>query len=252
MIEKTFSVEGSPDIDVRLKSGRLSVRKGETGKVRVAVDTDDPGFLVEQRGNSILVSSDMTSPWMSRSSSIVDIEAPEGSDLFAAGASARIECGIDLGKVELKTASGDIDMLSATNVTVKSASGDIRVESVREATRISSASGSISIRGKCSGSVSVSSASGDVHIETSDATLKVNTASGDVYVGRFTGRSAGFKSVSGDIAIGIPAGTSVSLDVNLLSGKLHTPKPQASKEPAERATSIAAKTVSGDLTIKRL
>lgn len=249
MIHETFSVDDPADIEVRIESGRVDIRPGPAGNVDVRVDTKVPGFVVEQRGNSILVSSDKSASWLSRGSAYIVIEAPEGSDLRAGVASAPIRCEVPLGKVDIRTASGDIELVAAETLVVKTASGDLEVERVERGLRFSSASGDLRVVDHAGGSVVTSTASGNVHIENSDATIEMNTASGDAYIGYFAGRSASFKAMSGDIEIGIPPRTNVSLDVNLLSGKLRLPDSPGRKEPPERHMSIRGKTVSGDFTI---
>jgi DUF4097 and DUF4098 domain-containing protein YvlB len=251
VIHKTFEVDGSPDIEVRFESGRVEVRRGSTNQVDVRVDTSSSGFIVEQRGNSILVSSDKTTSWLSRGSAYVEIETPEGSDLTIAVASAQIEVDVPLGKVDIKTASGDIEIDRVENLTAKTASGDTRVEVVERSLRYTSASGDLFLEKAVGGSVTASTASGDIEIEDCGATVDIATASGDTRLGRFTGHSANFKTMSGTIDIGIPRRTEVSLDARLLSGKLRIPDPEDSMEPAERQVSITAKLVSGDLRINR-
>lgn len=252
MINRTFTVDGPPDIEVRIESGRVELRLGRPEKVTVTVETKTPDFIVEQRGNSILVSSDKTTSWLSRGSAYVVIEAPEGSDLRVSVASAPILADMPLGKVDVKSASGDVELRSTESLTIKTASGDAEVVSVDQSLTFASASGDLRVRGKCLGNVSVSTASGDVYIADCEATLNVNTASGDVNINRFTGRSGVFKGMSGDIDLGIPRRTEIDLDVNLLSGKLRVPDPEPRTGEPERQMSIRAKLVSGDLTLKRL
>lgn len=252
MIHKTFDVDGSPDIEVSIETGRVEVQRGEPGRVEVTVDTRSPDFIVEQRGNSILVSSDKTMSWLSRGSAYVVIETPEGSDLQVRVASAQIQASVPLGKVDLKTASGDVELLSAENLAVKTASGDLFIERIGSSFAFTSASGDVSVHESASGSVTASTASGDIFINESDATVAINTASGDTRLRRYTGRSANFKGMSGTVDIGIPSGTEVSLDCNLLSGKLRLPDPEPTDRVPERQMSITAKMVSGDLNIERV
>jgi DUF4097 and DUF4098 domain-containing protein YvlB len=252
VIQKSFDVDGPPDIEVRIESGRVEVRRSESGIVDVSVDTGSPDFIVEQRGNSILVSSDQTRSWSSRGSAFVAIQTPEGSDLRVSVASADIRVDVALGKVELKSASGDMEIGNAETLEVKSASGDLRVDRVTRSLRFSSASGDLLVTGAVAGNVGISTASGDTNINDADATVEINTASGDTRLHRFTGRSANFKAMSGTVDIGIPRRTEVSLDANLLSGRLRLPDPEPTQGEAERQTSIRAKLVSGDLTIERV
>lgn len=251
MIHETFSVDGLPDLEVRIETGRLEVHEGAPGKVDVTVDTRLPGFIVEQRGNSILVSSDKDAGWLSRGSAYVVIETPSGSDLRASVASAPVTVDADMGKVEVKSASGDVEIHRVKDLIVKSASGDLHVGRVERALRVTSASGDVRVEEGASGSVVVSTASGDIAIEESDAIVEMNTASGDAYIRNFTGRSASFKAMSGSIDLGIPSGTTVELDVNTLSGKVRLPDPEPRKGTPTRHMSIRAKLVSGDFTIER-
>jgi DUF4097 and DUF4098 domain-containing protein YvlB len=252
VIHKTFPVDGTPDIDVRIESGRVEVHRGSGHQVDVQVDTKMPGFIVEQRGNSILVSSDKDASWLSRGSAYVVIAAPERSDLRVSVASAPVNVDVDLGKVDIKTASGDIEIEKAESLVAKSASGDLHVGVVERSLRYTSASGDLRVGERAGGSVVASTASGDVDIEQSDATIDIKTASGDAYVRDFTGRSASFKAMSGTVDLGIRSGTDVSLDVNLLSGKLRVPDREPRRGPPERQMSIKAKMVSGDFNIERI
>lgn len=252
MIDKTFEVNGPADIEVRIESGRVEVHRGAPGRVHVSVDTKIPDFIVEQRGNSILVSSEQTMSWLSRSSAYVMIETPEGSDLQVGVASAEIRADLPLGKADLKTASGDVELDRVENLAVKSASGDVDVENVEHSLAFTSASGDLRVRDGCRGSIGISTASGDVYIEDCEASINVNTASGDTFIGRFTGRNASFKGMSGDVELGIPRLTEVDLDVNILSGKLRLPDPEPGQREPERQMSLRAKLVSGNLTINRV
>lgn len=251
MIHKTFTVDGTPDVEIRIESGRIEILEGSPGVVDVTVDTKLPGFIVEQRGNSILVSSDKNASWLSRGSASVVIGAPPGSDLQIGMASAPVTSNVALGKVDIKSASGDIDLNEVEVLTVKTASGDLDVESVARGLRFTSASGDLRVADHVGGAVVVSTASGDVHIEHADGTIDMTSASGDAYIQVFEGRSAYFKAMSGDIDLGIPDRTSVELDVSTLSGKVRLPDPNPHREPPERQMSVRAKLVSGDFTINR-
>lgn len=252
MIRRTFEVDGPPQIEVQIQSGRVEIHRGDAGKVDVSVDTKSSGFIVEQRGNSIQVSTDKEASWLSRGSAYVVIGTPEGTDLNVTVASAPIRAHVPLAKVELKTASGNIELESAESVAIKTASGDTEIARVAQSLTFTSASGNLRVRNGCHGDVAVSTASGDVRIKDCTASISVNTASGSTHLERFTGRNASFKGMSGDVDLGIPSGTDVSLDVRLLSGKLRVPDPEPRKGAPERQMSIRAKMVSGDLTITRV
>ena len=217
----------------------------------VDVDTSDPGFMVEQRGDLILVSSDKNSNWMSRNSAYVRVEVPPATDANISTASADIECHAPMGKVVLKTASGEIEVDHAEDVNIKTASGDAEVRHVSGDIKVSSASGDVEV-GECGGKANFSAASGDIEVGSGLGPIVGSTASGDLTIRQFSGRRANFKTMSGTVTVGVPAGTILDLDATLLSGSLNLPKPTDDTPDAKRNMSISAKLVSGDLNIRRV
>jgi hypothetical protein len=251
VIERTFHVAGTAELSVRIPSGRIELSEGETGVVKIAVVTKDPDFVVEQRGDLIDAYSEAEGRWNGSKRAEVYAELPRGSHATLRCASAYVGSTVELGKAEIKSASGDIDISAADKVIIKTASGDTTLGVVGHALRFSSASGDLRIEQNTHGSVVVSTASGDVHIDDTDAVLEINTVSGDVFIDRYTGKSASLKTMSGSVDLGIPGGTKVDLDVSLLSGKVRLP-PQTDTVSTDRRMSLKVKSVSGDLTINRV
>lgn len=251
MIRESFAIGDPPDIEIRIESGRVEIHEGPGGSVDVRADGATAGIIVEQIGNSIVVATDPVATWSDRGAVSVVITTPAGSDLKIAVASADVSVGVDVDRVDLKSASGDIEIRQVGTMVAKTASGDVRIEEVKRSLRFTSASGDIEVD-RAAGSVVVSTASGDIVIEDCEATLEVNSASGDTRVERFTGRNANFKAMSGGASLGIPSGSSVDLDVSLRSGRLIVPDSERRQGPAERTISISARFVSGDLVIDRV
>jgi DUF4097 and DUF4098 domain-containing protein YvlB len=252
VINEEFTVTGTPEVEVRIASGRVGILNGPPGMVSVEVETSNPDFIVEQRGNLVFIASERNSAWLARGSDFVTIKMPSGGEARVATASARLDCEPHLSRIDVKTASGEVEVESAAIATVKTASGDVGLGEVTKALRAATASGDIFVRGESQGSLGCNTASGEVNIERCSGILDVNTVSGNVYVRRFTGSRANFKSMSGSIDLGIPEGTRIDLDVNTLSGKLRTPPKKETSVPVERQMTVKAKLVSGDLTIDRL
>ena len=251
MIKKDFNVGEGAELDVHVQSGRVEVTTGSAGFISVEVETRDPSFLVEKRGDLIYVSSEKNTGWLSGGSrAYVSAVVPEGTDVNIGTASGRIECRGQLGRVDVKTASGDVDVEAGSSVVIKTASGDAHLVRSDGEVRGSSASGDFYI-GRSDGNTSISSASGDVRLEDAKGSVTISTASGNMRINSFEGNRASFKSMSGNAVIGIPAGTKVDLDVSLLSGKLKLPKDSPSP-PSDRQMSVKAKLVSGDFAIKKV
>lgn len=252
MITEEFTVSGTPEIEVRIASGRIEIVNGPPGVISVEVDTSNPAFLVEQRGNLVVIASERNSGWLSRGSDFVTVKMAPGGEARVSTASARFDCEPHMTRIDVKTASGDVEVQSAEVATVKTASGDVGIGDVSTSLKVNTASGDVFVRGESQGSLSCNTASGNLHIERCTGTIDVNSASGDAYIRRFTGNQASFKSMSGNIELGIPEGTKVDLDVTILSGRLRTPEKRESSLPIQREMSVRAKLVSGDLIIERL
>ena len=253
MIKKDFNVGTGAELDVHVQSGRVEVTTGAPGFISVEVETRDPNFVVEKRGDLIYVSPEKNTGWLSGGSrAYVSAVVPEGTDVNIGTASGRIECRGQLGRVEVKSASGDVDIESGRSVVIKTASGDAHLANSDGEVRGSSASGDFYI-GRTAGNTSISSASGDVRLEDAKGSVTISTASGNMRINSFEGNRAAFKSMSGNAVIGIQAGTKVDLDVSLLSGKLKLPAVSSSPSPSsDRQMSVKAKLVSGDFSVKRL
>jgi DUF4097 and DUF4098 domain-containing protein YvlB len=251
VIEKTFEVGAAPEVVVRIESGRIEIVEGPTRQVKAIVETKDPGFIVEQRGDSILLQHDPEAGWLSSKRTDVFLEVPPGASATLRTASADVSAQVALDKVEVKTASGDVDLDEAAKVVIKTASGDTAVEEVTEALRFTSASGGLQAE-RVTGSIVASTASGDIAVEEAEATTEVNTVSGDVRLHRFLGRHLVVKSMSGSIDVGIPSGTKVDLDASLMSGRLLLPPAAEATTVVDRHISVKVKSVSGNLTIERL
>ncbi len=247
-----FSVDGRPELTVSIQSGRIEVTEGAEATVKVTVDTNDQDFSVEQRGNQIIVTSGRAPRRWSAPPAFVVIETPPGSDLQAQTASANIDGRVGLRRVEVKSASGNVDLMDVETLTVKTASGDVNLGSATGSVRVTSASGDLRSTGRLHGSVEMSTVSGDIQVEDSDASLDVNSVSGDVNVTRFVGRHANFRTVSGSAEFGVPPGTKLHLDADLRTGKVIYPSTPPPTKEVLREMSVKAKSISGDLKINRV
>jgi DUF4097 and DUF4098 domain-containing protein YvlB len=251
VIERLFSVGSAPEVSVRIQSGRIELVEGTPGEIKASVVTKDPNFVMEQRGDLIELHPESESGWSSKRAEVF-LEVPPGTGATLRAASADISGQVVLGKVDIKTASGDIELKGADKLVIKSASGDTTVDRVTNALRFTAASGDLDVLDGVGGSIVASTASGDIRISETDAIVELNTVSGDATIDRFVGRHASIKSMSGSVDIGIPAGTRVELDANLLSGRVSLPSPAPEVARTGRHMMIKVKSVSGDLTINRL
>ncbi len=245
-----FPVDGIVDLDVALDAGRLHVTAtAAVDRVVVLIDGRSEDWSVSQVGRSISVRPNRK--WRSTSTRL-HVEVPLGSRVTAKTASADIRLDGRFGEVEAKTASGDLSIDAIDSFELSTASGDLDAVQIAGDARISTMSGDARI-GSIGGRAQITTAAGDIRVDRLGGDLTVSTTAGDVHVERFDGTDVTFKAVSGDLDIGIPAGTRVRPDISTITGSTRRPGPaEPSQEPPSRVVSLAFKSVSGDLVVRRV
>jgi DUF4097 and DUF4098 domain-containing protein YvlB len=249
---KTFQVEPglAVSIELRVAAGRADFYPGPEGTVEVDVSGSGSEFVVvEQVGRAIVIREERR--LFGGRTVNVRVSAPPGTNLDASVASMDI-CtrGADLGRVNLHTASGDIDLGTVENLVARSASGDIKVDKCRASCELSSASGDVRVH-SIEGDFVVSTASGDIVADRIEGRSEVKSASGDVRLDCCRGPQIELNSMSGDVSVGIPAGTRVEAQVDTLAGSVRFPPKQSGGDPT-RSTRLRARTVSGDIEVRRV
>jgi hypothetical protein len=266
-----FDTPGQPRLRIRNPSGLISVEAVETDRTTVELEAlrDDDATreaiakaTVEQNGNEVLIEVGtgagfgIGSSWISfgRSPQVgVKIVCPVGAELDCSTASADISATGQLGKVQVKTASGDVSAEQVAELRVQSASGDVRAGSVEGEARIQTVSGDVRL-GSVTGPANAMLVSGDLAIDEAHSDLSANTVSGDQRIGAIRQGQIKLQSVSGDVRLGVRPGTRLRIDANSTSGDISsefdvTDRP--SEEPSGTEARLQIKTVSGDVEITR-
>ena len=214
----------------------------------------------------------------------VRVELPEGADIDVSTRAGDISADGAFGDARLASASGDVSVTSVGgDLHANTASGDIRAGSVQGKaelntasgtvgcellhgpTRLRTASGDIAVKA-ARAHVSAQTASGDVHITEVLDGCQLQTASGDLEVERAVSGRAKLQTMSGDVTVGVPRGTAVAVDAQSLTGELSSeidldaerpPREAdgpggAADEAGDRWLELNARTVSGDVLIKRV
>lgn len=251
MIHQTFSVGDHPEIDVRIQAGRVEVVEGPAGTIEVSVETNDHNFRIQQRGDLVEIASDREARWLFSSPAEVTVTMPPGGRATIRTASADVVVRAPIDRIDVDTASGEIRIHNARKASAKTASGNVRADEIGEAIKAKTASGDVRIV-RVNGLADVSTASGDVRIDDADAIVDVSTASGRVQIDRYVGTDLNLKSMSGSFEVGMESGTKVDLDAASLSGRVNWPPKLDNPPPVKRHMTFKAKSMSGDLTIKRI
>ncbi len=250
MSQYAFNVGSQPSLDVQVAAGRLDLAPAADGEVSIDVTGSGADFVVvEQIGDTVSIREERRL----FGGRTVNIRAaiPSGTSLEAAVASLDIVSRVDLGRVVTRTASGDLDFGQVSMIEVKSASGDVKVDSCAGRCEISAASGDVRIQ-RVFGDLGVSTASGDITVEKADGRVEAKTASGDIRIGCCSGASIEASSMSGDVDLGLPEGTRVEAEIDSLSGDVTLPPRRPPRGQTERNLKLRAKTVSGDVVVRRV
>lgn len=268
----TFDTPGRTRVRVKNAAGLITLDPSEPGRTTVELEAlrDDDATreaiaraTVEQNGDEISVEIGVGGKgfgvgpaWITfgRTPSVaVRIRCPEGADLECSTASADVSATGRLGRVEVKTASGDVAVEHAAALRVQTASGDVRAASVEGEARTQTVSGDTRI-GTVAGPASATLVSGDLTVEDAHGELTARSVSGDVRVGAIREGQIKLQSISGDVRVGVRRGTRLRIDATSTSGEVSSEldvKDTPSEAPAGAEAQLEVKTVSGDIEITR-
>ncbi|MFH2103651.1 MAG: DUF4097 family beta strand repeat-containing protein [Chloroflexota bacterium] len=256
-IQQTFEVTSPANLYLSNICGSVEIRPGQDDLIQVTAvkhsgncDAEHTQIQIEQ-GDDGAVSvkthfdaANLLVKFRAPQPCCVDyiVEVPTKADVLIKGVSCSILVKGLAGKTNVKTVSGDLQLVDLNGPFVlDSVSGDISGENL-------------------SGGMKVNLVSGDLHLKNAQIpSLHATTVSGDLAIETPLGEGPyKINSVSGDTELVVPADTSCKLSINSLSGDLLTDLPvdSASRSHGHQWASIqgggvevAYHSVSGDLCI---
>lgn len=241
------AVEGAHELEVQVEALN-SVAEQALAEVEMEASQPDP----DRPDEPVRLRVRVPAPRLFRNGSFaIRVTTPPGAAVRLTVASADAEIRGRMGRLDTSGASGDLLVEQCTELHARGASGDVEVGSLTEGGAVASASGDVRLR-EVTGDLDVRTASGDISIGDITGTATLLSASGDVEVGGAGRGRMTLKTMSGDAEIGIVPGLRVWLDLASVSGRMNsqldddTPDDERSPE-----LSISARTVSGDVRIRR-
>src|SRR6476469_9583391 len=140
-MHKTFDVQGTTEVEIRLNAGDIQIDPTLDGRVEIELIAHDEetqeivdAARVEQQGNRVLVDVPQKRGGFSFGSLFgrqgIDcrVRCPEGSLLTVRTKSADLSVRGAIGGMNVATASGDVEADRVNGgVNIKSASGDVRI-----------------------------------------------------------------------------------------------------------------------------
>lgn len=267
--ERTLTVTGRVDLTIRSGSGRIVIRPGSDGTVKISgrirasnswfssdasdrirqIEKNPP---IEQAGNSIRVGQSRDESLFRNISISYDVTVPVQTTVNAGTGSGSVEVGdlqgavearsgsggIEIGRVAgavvASTGSGSIAVSGAQSLDAHSGSGSIEARGIGGAVKANSGSGSIRVEHAGKGDLDVSASSGSVVVTGVDGAAHVSASSGSVTV---EGRPSGpwnIHSSSGGVTLRVPSNAAFDLDARASSGDVKSAHPVTMTGTAER------------------
>lgn len=258
--ERTLSVSGPVDLNVRTGSGSINVITGSgsqvrvLGKIRVHRDSlSEAQALVkeiesnppmEQSGNTIRIGRTEDREWRNNVSISYELVVPKATRLVSSTGSGSQNIADIQGPLDASTGSGSLTLsgigaevdastgsgsikISGANGRLKAStgSGSIRATGVAGPIDASTGSGSVELEQIAAGDVEVSTGSGGIEVRGVQGRLRVRTGSGSI---RAAGTPTGdwnLHTSSGSIVVSLPADAAFDLEAATSSGRINSAHP---------------------------
>ncbi len=257
---REFELPGPITLQAKIASGLLSVtaepRETATVEVEPFEDSESAREVAERmvvtlQGDTLVIEGEHR--WRRRGKIRVIARVPEDTRLDVKVASADATLTGRYGNSVIDAASGDVALGQVSGwLRAHAASGDITVDRVEGQVAMDTASGDVRI-GYAGGDATVESASGDVMLGRAEDSVRVKTASGDVRVDSVHRGDVRLRTASGDVEVGVPAGTSVWLDVSTAGGTTRSSlRPSEAPASGTPDVSLYVSTASGDIDLRRV
>lgn len=182
----------------------------------------------------------------------VTVDLPAGSRVHTSTGHVSIRCEGRLGASKLKTSSGNLalDRLDG-NAELTSAHGSIRAQEIDGTAVVKTTNGAITL-GTVTGELRMNSAYGDITAERALASVAAKNAYGSIRISEVVRGSVDLESSYGELEVGIREGTAAWLDAGSKHGVVRSSLEAAGDPgPAEETVELRARSVHGDIIIRR-
>lgn len=221
--DRTLSVSGPVDLDVKTDSGGISIRRGSSTSVHVhAILKGNNGWFssedvrshiqelgrnppIEQEGNRIRIGYVRHAELLRNVSIRFEIDAPYETQLHA---------GADSGGIDVRDLRGPVDC--------KTDSGGIRVEHIDNAVRAAADSGGIRVNG-VKGSLYARADSGGIEALGVEGSIDAQADSGSVTVAQTRAAPIHAKADSGGVHVTLAPGAGYDVTASTDSGRISHP-----------------------------
>ncbi len=267
---RTLKVDGPVRLEVNTGSGRIVVRTGGPGEVRISGEVRAGGFLgasasrraaeiasnppIDQNGNLIRLGGDRGNARWGIVSISYTVETPADTEVNAKTGSGDVQItgvrepvGVTMGSgvaraddlgdnLTISIGSGRIEASRIQGtVSFHSGSGGVTFRDIRQDVRGASGSGSIEVE-RAQGRVSVETGSGPIRVSGAMDDLRASTSSGRIEIhGNPSGNAFwDLGAASGTITLAVPHNASFALTAHTSSGDVRVDMPISIEEQSRK------------------
>jgi DUF4097 and DUF4098 domain-containing protein YvlB len=204
--ERTLTVSGPVDLNIRTGSGDISIRTGDGQQVRVvgriSASTRHFGTAAPERVKEV-----EAAPPIQQAGNIVTIGDTQGDPTYR-----------DI------SISYELIVPADTRINSRTGSGDQMIGSVTAGVRAQTGSGDIAIE-RIGGGLHAQTGSGDIRVEAVGGAIRAQTGSGSVDLTQVTNADVEVRTGSGDVNVRLSNDAAFQLSAHTGSGSIETSHP---------------------------
>jgi DUF4097 and DUF4098 domain-containing protein YvlB len=208
-------------------------------------------------------------PFGGKASVDVVIELPTGSQVHGNASVCRFLCTGELGRCDLRTSTGDLQVDKAGPLELRTSGGNVTVDHGVSRTNIRTGTGIVRIREidgpaiiknsngdswvrTATGDLQINSANGNITVEEPAATVTAKTANGNIRVGDAVRGSLRLETSIGEVEVGIREGSAAWLDVSTKHGSVQNLMETVERpDEASDKVEVYARNSFGNIIIRR-
>ncbi len=195
--QKTFAVNGAPDVDIDNSTGNITVRTGDVNSVQVTATIEafalSPDRVVEriekdppltQSGNRIRIGRGRNySDPLQEVVINYTVTVPANTHLVSSLGTGQQEISGIQGHVAATSGTGDIRIMDCNgDARVQTGTGDLQADRVDGTVDLNTGTGSIHLRGSKASRAEVSTGTGDISLDSIEGQLQAHTGTGSISV----------------------------------------------------------------------
>ncbi len=205
--ERTLTVNGPVDLNIRTGSGDIQIRTGTSERVHVIGRISASRSWNSTESPEDRVRRVETTPPIVQNGNVISIGQTRGDDTY--------------NNISI---SYELVVPANTQLNASTGSGDQTIGSVDGAIRARTGSGDIRIE-RTGGALDAQTGSGSIRVASVGGEIRAQTGSGNVQVAQIVRADVTVQTGSGDVILQLPSEAAYSLDATTGSGSISTAQP---------------------------